>query len=84
MGIKGVENWGIQEGISSEPPVIAKSQAGVNFLTLKLLRLKGNKISSQLGTMLIETQVGFHKICNGRDIIKTLASLCPQFLGGNL
>jgi len=84
MGIKGVEKGNIQEGISSELLMIAKLQAAGNFLTLMLLWLKENKISSQVGTMVIETQVVLHRMCNGSYVINTLASLCPPFLVGNL
>ena len=84
MGIKGVEKGNIQEGISSELLMIAKLQAAGNFLTLMLLWLKENKISSQVGTMVIETQVVINRMCNGTYVINTLASLCPPFLVGNL
>lgn len=46
-------------GISSEAPMMTQPQCGVNFQIVKLLWLKENKISSQLGTMLLETPGDF-------------------------
>ena len=59
MDVKGVENEVMLEEVFSEAPMTTKPQAGVNFLTPKLQWLKGNKISSQQGTMLLKTPSGF-------------------------
>lgn len=50
-GYLTLRGLGILGGISFEELMMIKPQCGVNFQTLKLLWLKGNKISSQLGTI---------------------------------